>query len=373
MIQKKITAVLIVLLGSTIAFGQSECFTIQGKIGTINDGKFIKLSYENEAAKIVDSTLVCQGHFVFNGRLNAPTLGKLSFGPDEDTGDRIDLFLSGGTILVEAKDSLSYAHISGTKLAEDHEKLAEKIRPVDREFINKVGASRNIPDENEKRAYLVKVLEGLDAYISFKQETIHQFVLENPDSYVALYHLDKTAQGRSANYETTYPLYQKLSPELKETTLGKQLGQRLLSVKSPLLGQPYKDFVSTTPDGESLVLKDVVSSNQYTLLDFWASWCGPCRKENPYVVKTYNTFKDQGFMVLSVSLDDDATRWKDAIEKDGMPWYHVSSLMGWKEPVAQLYGVLAIPQNMLIDNQGKIVATNLRGETLYHKIEQLLK
>jgi alkyl hydroperoxide reductase subunit AhpC len=91
------------------------------------------------------------------------------------------------------------------------------------------------------------------------------------------------------------------------------------------------------------------------------------------VIRTYNAFREKGFTVLSVSLDNDATRWKNAIEQDGMPWYHVSSLQGWKEPAAALYNVRAIPQNVLIDNQGKIVATNLRGETLYKKIEELVK
>jgi thiol-disulfide isomerase/thioredoxin len=147
----------------------------------------------------------------------------------------------------------------------------------------------------------------------------------------------------------------------------------LLKAKGELTDQPYKDFVSTTPEGDQLSLKEVLGKHKYTLVDFWASWCGPCRKENPHVIRTYNAFREKGFTVLSVSLDNDATRWKNAIEQDGMPWYHVSSLQGWKEPAAALYNVRAIPQNVLIDNQGKIVATNLRGETLYKKIEELVK
>lgn len=371
----KVKAIIIffaVLLGPMTVFCQQEDFVIQGKISTASSGKFIKLYYENDAAKVVDSVRIQNGSFVFSGKLNAPTLGKLSLGT-EDMGDRIDLFLSKGKIRVSAKDSLSYAKINGTQLAESHEKFAEKVRPVDRKFIDRLAAYRDMPEGEDKKAYIAKVMEGLDEYTRFKREATHQFVTNNPDSYVALYHLDKTAQGRVANYETTFPFYDKLSPALKATALGKQLGERLLAAKGDLTGQPYKDFVSTTPEGAELSLKDILTQNKYTLVDFWASWCGPCRKENPHVVKTYEAFKAKGFTVLSVSLDDNSERWKAAIEQDGMPWHHVSSLKGWKEPAAQLYGVRAIPQNILIDAQGKIVATNLRGETLFNKVEQLLR
>jgi thiol-disulfide isomerase/thioredoxin len=234
-------------------------------------------------------------------------------------------------------------------------------------------AIKAMPEGEEKKAYITDLLTRLGEYNQHRRETIHQFVIDNPTSYVSLYYLDKTAQGQTANYETTYPYYEKLSPALKETAVGKQLNERLLKAKGELTDQPYKDFVSTTPEGDQLSLKEVLGKHKYTLVDFWASWCGPCRKENPHVIRTYNAFREKGFTVLSVSLDNDATRWKNAIEQDGMPWYHVSSLQGWKEPAAALYNVRAIPQNVLIDNQGKIVATNLRGETLYKKIEELVK
>lgn len=359
------------LLIPLASFSQAQTFTIEGKVNRKLDGQFIKIYYEDAKTKKADSTTIKKGMFKLTGTVSSATVGKLSLG-DQDNGDRIDLFLSQGTVRVVAKDSIHYSTISGTKLAEEHQQLAKKLRPNDDKFFNGISDWKKMPETEEKKAYLAKLMSGLDAYMLFKREAIHQFVNEYPSSYVALYYLDQNAQGRLANYETTYPYYSKLSPELQATPVGKQLGERLMAVKGKLTGEKYIDFVSTTPEGTPLSLKEVISKNKYTLVDFWASWCGPCRKENPHVVKTFNGFKDKGFTVLSVSLDEDAAKWKEAIEKDGMPWYHVSSLKGWKEPAAKLYNVRAIPQNVLVDSQGKIVATNLRGETLFNKIQELM-
>lgn len=354
-------------------FSQTMEYKIDGKVNPKYNGRFVKLLYStSNDTKKIDSSKIADGKFVFKGQLDRPVAAKITFGT-EDQGDRIDLFLSQGTVNVVAADSIHYAKVSGTELAETYEKLAKVLRPLDDDMTNKMMAIKTMPEGEPKKAYITKVLAGLDAYGQQRRAIVQRFVLENPNSYVSLYFLDKGSPGSLMNFEAVNPYYSKLAPALKETPLGKALGQRILASKGALTGEKFRDFVSTTPDGKPLSLKDVLSKHKYTLVDFWASWCGPCRKENPNVVKAFNAFKDKGFTVLSVSLDENAAKWKEAIEKDGMPWYHVSSLKGWKEPAAALYGIQAIPQNVLVDAQGKIVATNLRAETLYHKIESLLQ
>jgi peroxiredoxin len=140
---------------------------------------------------------------------------------------------------------------------------------------------------------------------------------------------------------------------------------------SPVVGEEAPLFSLNNVDGKPVTLKSL--RGKVVLLDFWASWCGPCRQENPNVVKAYNTYKSKGFTVCSVSLDDNKEKWQAAIAKDGLVWpNHVSDLKGWKSSAASLYNVKGIPATFLLDKKGVIVATNLRGEALEQKLKELL-
>lgn len=135
------------------------------------------------------------------------------------------------------------------------------------------------------------------------------------------------------------------------------------------VGSVAPDFALNTPKGEKLSLNSL--KGKYVLLDFWASWCGPCRQENPNVVKVYNKYKDKGFEILGISLDKEANAWKEAIAADGLPWKHVSDLQYWQSEAAQLYSVQAIPQTFLLDKEGVIIAKGLRGEQLEKKLAEI--
>lgn len=149
------------------------------------------------------------------------------------------------------------------------------------------------------------------------------------------------------------------------------LRKQLDLAKSFAIGGEAPDFSQKTPEGEDMKLSDL--RGKVVLIDFWASWCGPCRRENPNVVKMYNEYKEKGFEILGVSLDQDKSRWLQAIEKDGLTWYHVSDLKGWGNEVAQLYSVRSIPHTVLLDAEGKIIARNLRGAALEQKLAELFE
>ena len=168
-------------------------------------------------------------------------------------------------------------------------------------------------------------------------------------------------------------MFEKLDPSLKHVPTGKELAGRLEVAKKTKIGTVMPSFTSLDTSRNELHLNDVVSKGKVTLVDFWASWCAPCRAENPNVVKAFNSFHGKGFEIISVSLDDNAQRWKDAIVKDGMPWYHVSGLKKWEEPVAVFFGINAVPDNFLLDAKGRVVARGLKGEALYKKIEEMTR
>ena len=151
------------------------------------------------------------------------------------------------------------------------------------------------------------------------------------------------------------------------------LKEHLATVAKTAVGQKFIDFTMNTPEGESVKLSDFIAKNKYTLIDFWASWCGPCRAEMPNVVAAYKKYQAKGFGIVGVSLDRDAEAWKKAIKDLNITWPQMSDLKAWDCEGAKLYGVRSIPATVLVDQEGTIVARNLRGDAIAAKLAELLK
>jgi peroxiredoxin len=198
-----------------------------------------------------------------------------------------------------------------------------------------------------------------------------KFIKANPGSFSAIYLLNSYAAGMDLTEVES--LYASLLPKYKETSNGKSIAKIIEARKITAIGKTAPDFSQPDTSGKEVKLSDF--RGKYVLVDFWASWCGPCRAENPNLVKTYNKYKDNGFTVLGVSLDQPGKKnsWLAAIHKDNLTWTQVSDLKFWDNEVAVLYGIKAIPSNLLLDPQGKIVAKDLRGEELDKKLAGTLK
>jgi peroxiredoxin len=179
--------------------------------------------------------------------------------------------------------------------------------------------------------------------------------------------------GYDINADIAEPVFLSLAEKLRNGPAGKEMAERIEVAKKTGVGRMAMDFTQNDTLGNPVSLSSF--KGKYVLIDFWASWCGPCRQENPNVVKAFNNYKDKGFTVLGVSLDQPNAKdkWMKAIHDDNLTWTQVSDLKFWKNEVAVQYGIQAIPQNFLIDPQGKIIGKNLRGEGLNKKLEELFK
>jgi peroxiredoxin len=213
---------------------------------------------------------------------------------------------------------------------------------------------------------LRKELEELSEDDQRKREI--DFIKKHPNSIVSAEALSlySTTYGK----QQTRELFDLLAEDVKTSKYGKTIQEYLQMPKEPTIGEQYADFEMVDENGQPRKLSELAGKT--VLLEFWASWCAPCRKENPNLVRTYNRFQPKGFEIFAVSLDENRNRWLGAIEKDQLTWHHVNDLKGQANSAALLYGVERIPDSFLIDKDGTIVARDLRGDDLIKKLEELL-
>ena len=207
--------------------------------------------------------------------------------------------------------------------------------------------------QDEKNNYMI------DYAMRHNKDVVSAFIIMNNSYSLNVNQLDSVVSAFDSSINNSYYV--------------KHLQDRVKTLKRVAVGQHFVDFTLNDPDGNPVSLSSVVEKNKYTLVDFWASWCMPCRGENPNVVAAYKKYHDKGFTVFGVSLDKDHDKWVEAIKKDGLTWTHVSDLKYWSSEAAKLYGVQSIPHNVLINSKGIIVDKNLRGQKLQDKLAELLK
>ena len=254
----------------------------------------------------------------------------------------------------------------------DDQRLQASLKPVlDKMKASGAEAKKASAEERKTPAFAARMRARFDALNQEYAQGQQNFIKANPSSWVSLDAL--TGSMDVHQYAVVAPLYESLSPALKASPQGRWYGEMLRGLKEVAIGAQAPNFSQKTPDGKTVSLADY--RGKYVLVDFWASWCGTCRQENPAVVKAYEAYKGRNFDIVGVSLDDENGRakWLKAIQDDHLPWTQVSDLRGWQNAVAQTYHVRAVPQNFLIDPSGKIVAANLRGDELQTVLAKYLK
>ncbi|WP_419802502.1 redoxin domain-containing protein [Mucilaginibacter sp.] len=368
--------ILFIMLSASpfLATAQTANYDIKGKIGNLNQPARAYLIHRDQGKNITDSVVLTAGNFEFKGNIASPTqalllldhagAGLQSLGRGADV---LNIYIENGTIAINGKDSVKTAKIIGSKLNDDNAKLAAAIKPV----LDKAQVLNN-DYQKATEADRPKLAEKFTALQTEQKAVLKTFIQQNPQSLVSLDAL-RAFGGPSPSYSEVMPLYGTLSPAIQNSNNGKDYKASIEKLKATAVGSVAPDFTQNDPAGKPISLSSF--KGKYVLLDFWASWCGPCRQENPNVVKAYNEYKNKNFTILSVSLDrpNGKNAWLQAIKDDGLAWNHVSDLQFWNNEVAKLYSVQSIPGNFLIDPTGKIVAKDLRGEELEQKLAQVLK
>ncbi|MFD2515762.1 redoxin domain-containing protein [Pontibacter locisalis] len=366
MLAASAAAVMASCQGNKSASNEGNNFTVEGKFenATAKQVYLYELT-EQEFVPRDTAELEKDGSFKFKGKVQEPTFYRIAM--DQQNG--IMLVLDSGKIKLaaNAQDLNGTVNIEGSEDSELFQQLNKLVNEsrmkqveLEQRFNKAMQEGNEAEAENIRQEYLVL------------QRSVKDFIAQHPGSVVSAFGtaslIDPVNDFAFADSMAT--LFSQNIPDSKYTTM---LNERLKPYRSTAIGQTAPDFALATPEGDTKSLSSL--RGKYVLIDFWASWCGPCRKENPNVVKMYNKYKNKGagFEIFGVSLDQSRDKWLAAIEKDQLTWPHVSDLKGWESSAAQLYNVTAIPQTVLLDPEGKIIAKGLRGEDLENKLASLLK
>jgi peroxiredoxin len=355
--------ILVFLLIPVGLLAQQKGFVITGTITGLPDNSKVTLTDMNNATDTVAKATVQKGAFVLKGTVAEPNLHQLNF---DVAGKKAILFMGNETFTVKgAIDNVQSLEVKGSPTNNDFVEFQNIFNPLFKKLTEQNQKMAGNPNAQKDDTLMASYRKTFDAIVS----AIDKFILNKKSSPVAPFLLVVTRELEQ-DPNTLEKRFNSLSAAAQQGFYGKILQQGITDAKVGAVGSEAIDFTQTDPTGKQVSLASF--RGQYVLIDFWASWCRPCRQENPNVVSAYQKFKDKKFTVLGVSLDRSREPWIQAINDDKLTWTQVSDLKYWNNEVARKYKIESIPQNYLIDPSGKIVGKNLRGPALEARLCELL-
>ncbi len=313
-----------------------------------------------------DTALIVDGKFTFTGRQDSTVTRFLTYMTENGSnGYATDFFLENGQIQAALGEK---SHVSGTASNDIYQSFKDKQNTLDEAQYAIIESLQDTTLTNEQLNAKKAQVEAKDAELA---ELISQTIEENITNPVGVYLLNRNSYV--LDYETLEPLLEKLPAQYHNNDRISHLKEQIKVSKNTAVGQKFIDLEMQNPAGKAVKLSDFIQKNKYTLIDFWASWCPPCRAEMPNLIKAYNEYKNQGFGIVGVSFDKDQVAWETGIKNLNLTWPQMSDLKFWNSKGAELYAVRSIPYTVLVAQDGTIVAKGLHGQELQDKLKQLFK
>jgi thiol-disulfide isomerase/thioredoxin len=365
---KKIFTIISITLFLVACDGTSTSLKIKGNTD-LDDGSILYhiVADVNNQPKTLDTLTVNTGSFELRTEINEPNIHFLQVAGRQGN---FPFIAENGTINIEVyKDSLGLSKATGT-VSNDHFMRYKTETKVYIESLNAIG-------NDLQQAMILKdslLAEDLQEQYQDVRNQIQEyelaFIKDATNSLVSVLILERFLANNAIPLNEAKTIYESFSERVKNTNSARMIQKQLELGPKAEIGQIAPSFKGPNTEGNQFALEN--GMGKVTLIEFWASWCRPCRIENPNLVQLYRKNKNRGFNIIGVSLDRDKNKWIQAIKDDGLVWNHVSNLKFWNDPIAKLYKVNAIPASFLLDENGIIVARDLRGLALFNKVEELL-
>ena len=362
---KKVTYVL-ATAALLAACSGNQGYTVTGTVDGAADGEVVYLQQTQGRQWVkLDSAVIKNGQFTLEGRQDTAKVCYLTYKGQSEEGRGMDFFLENGEIKVQlAEDSKS---TTGTPNNDIYQAIRQQLTELNKQASAIYEAMGDSTLTDEQREAKVKDLDALEAQMA---EATTNGISQNITNAVGIYLLKNNYYSMSV--EELEPIVAQIPAALTDEGIA-SIKDKVEKLKATAVGQKFTDFEMQTPDGKAVKLSDYVGKGKVVLVDFWASWCGPCRREMPSLVEAYKKYRNKGFEIVGVSLDRDAEAWKNGIEKLDITWPQMSDLKYWDCEGAKLYAVSSIPHTVLIDGEGIILARGLHGEELQEQIAEALK
>ena len=366
---------IIILISCKSNTTKNNLYEVECNADGIYNGVRAYLKSSNNNKQVIDTAVVMNGAFKFKGEVSSPEMRILTI--DGINGQTALVLESGKTNVTIYKDSIYKSIIKGgennsifNKYKDGYQNLVEKVTSLREEYMasrNNIEAVKRIQKQN------------VELRLELKNYGLN-FLTQHPDTDFSLMLLESITLQKEFDAKLANEILEKIPNKISNRQYNIEVMQKInfninnaLSKAVTEVNSIAPDFTAPDPEGNQITLSEILG--KVTILDFWASWCRPCRVENPNFVKLYDKYHEKGLNIISVSLDreNQKSRWIKAIEKDNLSWYNVSNLKYWQDPVALMYNITSIPATFILDDKGTIIATRLRGSALEKKIDELFE